>query len=179
MKSQYRRYRFVALVALATGLTDLSGNAMAQEARFQLHGGEVYDNQTHLTWQRCTYGTHYVAHSEGGDEFCVGPIHTMSPKEAYSLSVKSGWRLPTKAEFESLATPEHDTHAFGDAYYDEKIFMLDSGPSQTFWIVPPASGPAARPAVFFLDGDRGPTNDWAYIDYDDGGHPVLLVRDGR
>jgi hypothetical protein len=65
-------------------------------SRYVIKGGEVYDKETALTWQRCSVGQHW--REEGG---CAGVIKTFTFAEA--LRQGSGeWRVPTKAELRTL-----------------------------------------------------------------------------
>jgi hypothetical protein len=63
--------------------------------RYEVKGGEVYDKETNLTWQRCSVGQEW---KEGAG--CVGEIRELSRAEA--RKVPGNWRLPTKEELDSL-----------------------------------------------------------------------------
>lgn len=73
--------------------------------RLVIKGSEVYDNNTGLTWQRCSVGQHW---KEGVG--CAGEIKTFTFAEAQRQGGDE-WRVPTKKELRTLLNPEQgDNH---------------------------------------------------------------------
>lgn len=68
--------------------------------RFLVHGNEVYDKKTDLTWQRCNYGQTW----DEGPQWCRGVTKRLSMNQALAEVEKdrSGWRLPDIGEIISL-----------------------------------------------------------------------------
>jgi hypothetical protein len=68
--------------------------------RFVVHGNEVYDKKTDLTWQRCNYGETW----DEEDHWCKGVTRRLSMTQALAEVEKdqSGWRLPDIGEAMSL-----------------------------------------------------------------------------
>lgn len=81
-------------------------------SRYVMAGGEVYDTQTDLTWQRCSAGQNWM--DAGG---CAGEIEEFTWAQADDLA-GDGWRLPTKDELITLisqaCTPSVNPEAFPD-----------------------------------------------------------------
>lgn len=67
--------------------------------RFILNEGQAYDQETKLTWSRCSAGTNWKA-SEG----CVGAVKLMGLDAAlvYAHKFGAGWRVPTIDELYSI-----------------------------------------------------------------------------
>jgi hypothetical protein len=104
-----RRYWFL----LPLGFSILASHvALAGSPRYMVQGAVVYDRQTDLTWQRCTYGQHW---REGAG--CEGTPTRVTFDDARALA-KEGWRLPNLDELRSIvqlgATPTIDPVAFPD-----------------------------------------------------------------
>ncbi|WP_428035949.1 DUF1566 domain-containing protein [Amphritea sp.] len=68
-------------------------------SRFVLNGGEAYDQQTKLTWQRCSVGTTWTS-----DEGCVGKVKLLGLNKARQSAQQlgGGWRVPTIQELYSI-----------------------------------------------------------------------------
>ncbi len=130
-------------------------------SRFEIHGNEVYDTQTRLTWARCSVG------QEWKEGHCWGTIGRFSFQEAQQQAGK-GWRLPTKDELFSLVDsgrstfPTLDTTAFPDM--DELFPWYWSSTS---------NGDAIAWYVDFKDGYTS-----GFIS-DSSPFSVRLVRDGK
>lgn len=83
------------------------------DSRYVIHGAEVYDTQTKLTWARCSAGL------EWKDGRCVGTTGRFTFQDAQKLA-DGEWRVPTKDELASLIDPNRktfptlDTTAFPD-----------------------------------------------------------------
>ena len=78
--------------AMASAACDPRRSNSTPTSRYAIKGGEVLDQLTHLTWQRCSVGQHW--RQELG---CVGVIRQMAWTEAMTQAV-AGWRLPTLDE---------------------------------------------------------------------------------
>lgn len=80
-------------------------------SRYQIKGDEVYDTQTHLTWQRCTVDRHW---KNGAG--CVGTVRPMTLADAKRQG-RNGWRLPTADELRTLVADNCTEPAI-----NEKVF---------------------------------------------------------
>jgi hypothetical protein len=78
---------------------DSSQPTRTPTSRYVIKDGAVYDKKTDLTWQRCSIGQRWE--KEVG---CVGVITQMTWEEAKAASA-DGWRLPTRDELATLASP--------------------------------------------------------------------------
>ncbi len=125
--------------AIASAACDPHQNASTPTSRYTIHNGEVYDQLTHLTWQRCSVGQHWRA--ELG---CVGVIRQMTWGQAMSQAV-GGWRLPTVDELKSLIASNCSNPAINEEVFpDMELYKLwywsstDTGSS--VWYVAFGSG---------------------------------------
>jgi hypothetical protein len=66
--------------------------------RYEMNGAEVLDKETGLTWQRCSLGQKW---QEG--QGCVGTVQELNWRDA-AKQARSGWRLPTREELETLVS---------------------------------------------------------------------------
>ncbi|WP_322044222.1 DUF1566 domain-containing protein [Paraburkholderia sp. J67] len=68
--------------------------------RFVVHGNEVYDKKTDLTWQRCNYGETW----DEEEHWCKGVTKRLSMTQVLADVEKdqNGWRLPDIGEVMSL-----------------------------------------------------------------------------
>ncbi len=89
----------LALICAATTAhaaeTGCSFEPRIPATRYEINGGEVYDKEKNLTWQRCSLGQQW---KEGSG--CVGETREVSRAEANKVS--GNWRLPTKDELGTL-----------------------------------------------------------------------------
>ncbi|WP_090380187.1 DUF1566 domain-containing protein [Pseudomonas anguilliseptica] len=96
-------------------------------ARFVLKGGEVLDLQTHLRWQRCSFGMEWDG--LGG---CSGKQKLVTLKEAQrsAVALGDGWRLPSAVELHSLVDVSHS-----DVVIDTVVFPggVDQGEGAKYW----------------------------------------------
>jgi WD40 repeat protein len=93
--------------------------------RFIINGGEVYDTETNLTWQRCSVGLHW---EEGVG--CVGEAKNLFSFDEAQLQSYGDWRLPDKDELASLivnvkSSPMINQDAFPDMS-DDYLFYWSS-----------------------------------------------------
>ncbi len=132
--------------------------------RYVIKGGEVYDKETNLTWQRCSVGQHW--REEGG---CVGVIKTFTFTEA-QRQARGEWRVPTKAELRTLLAPKRadnppkpliDEVAFPDIDENQLLYWTDVPFDAQGWY------------IRFSDGYV------AYSAYRNFVAAVRLVRSGR
>ena len=65
--------------------------------RYQINGGQVFDTETKLTWQRCAVGQKW---QEGTG--CTGAPQEVSWAQAKKMG--GAWRLPTKDELLGLVS---------------------------------------------------------------------------
>jgi len=93
-------------VVLASGLMCVATGTLAAEctfepriptSRYEITGGQVFDKETKLTWQRCSMGQTWV---EGTG--CTGTPEELSWEQLKKLD--GAWRLPTKDELMSLVS---------------------------------------------------------------------------
>lgn len=84
-------------------IRDVGGRAaedLVPVSRYVIHGGEVFDQTTALTWQRCSVGQRW---EEGVG--CVGEVQQLTFDEAMQHACGE-WRVPTDAEFATLLIQE-------------------------------------------------------------------------
>ncbi len=86
------------------------GRDAMENSRYIIHGGEVFDKQTNLTWQRCSVGQRW---REGFG--CEGPVNFYYLKDAVRLG-DGVWRLPSENELLSLVDKNQKRNI------DEKVF---------------------------------------------------------
>lgn len=129
--------------------------------RYEIKGGEVYDNITKLTWQRCSVGLTW-----NGKE-CRGAIKTLTFAEAQNQA-NGEWRVPSKDELATLIDPHRrdfptiDLDAFPDL--DQQF--------PTYWSSTPTSDAGRAWDVRFEDGNV--TDDVSVRKY-----AVRLVHKGK
>ena len=70
-------------------------------ARFVIHGEEVYDTITDLIWQRCSVGRRWVVE----ESRCIGSVNVMTFRLAQRQGFAS-WRVPTQDELATLLDEE-------------------------------------------------------------------------
>ena len=75
----------------------------SEASRFVLNAGEAYDQQTKLTWSRCSAGTRWT---EGAG--CAGEVALLRLDEAkqFAQEMGGGWRLPSIVELHSIVEPQ-------------------------------------------------------------------------
>ncbi len=78
--------------------THMSRYAPTPTTRYVITGGKVYDQETHLTWQRCSVGQQW---KDGVG--CVGTIQQLTWDQAMNKA-GAGWRVPTVRELRSLVS---------------------------------------------------------------------------
>ena len=96
-------------LVLAAGLLSLADPSWAAcdkkketstpTSRYMLKGNEVFDTITKLTWQRCSLGQTW---QEG--KGCTGTVQQVNWDQQKALG-GDGWRVPTKDELTTLASP--------------------------------------------------------------------------
>jgi len=108
--SRLRNYimkRIITFLMLASWLTSSAVWAACDEnitesspsSRFVLNGGEAYDQQTKLTWNRCSVGTIWTS-----DAGCIGEVKLLGLDKAKQLAQElgGGWRVPAIEELYSI-----------------------------------------------------------------------------
>ncbi len=113
-------------LALVTGVLGgaASSWAGAPAGRYTAANETVYDNATHLTWQRATLGT-----------YTWGSASTAGTAQNYCATLAvagGGWRLPSRKE---LSTIVDFTAASGTATIDPTAFP--NTPATFFWAASP------------------------------------------
>lgn len=96
-------------------------------SRFVLNGGEAYDQQTGLTWSRCTAGSTWSS-----DAGCTGDAKLMRLDEAkqFAQEMGGGWRLPTIAELHSIVEPQCANPAINSTVFPA---VTDFGEGAPYW----------------------------------------------
>ncbi|WP_299197834.1 DUF1566 domain-containing protein [uncultured Amphritea sp.] len=99
--------RIITFLILASWLTSSVALAVCDKniaestpsSRFVLKGGEAYDQQTQLTWKRCSVGTTWTS-----DAGCIGKVKLLGLDKAKQLAqaLGGGWRVPTIQELYSI-----------------------------------------------------------------------------
>jgi hypothetical protein len=125
--------------AMASAACDPRQSNSTPTSRYAIKGGEVHDQLTHLTWQRCSVGQHW--RQELG---CVGVIRQMTWTEAMTQAV-AGWRLPTLDELKSLiasncANPAINEQVFPDMELYKLWYWSSTDTGSSVWYVAFGSG---------------------------------------
>ncbi len=145
--------------------------AHAVAPRWQVHGQQVTDAQTRLTWRRCVEGMRW----DGSTCTGVATRYTWSEALAHAqdAAAKSGlaWRVPNVKELESLVDtsvsyPSIDTTAFPGT--PTKYVLQNAWTSSPFSI-----GGATSDYAYFVDFGGA----IVYVARRDEGHVLRLVRD--
>jgi hypothetical protein len=103
-------------------------------SRYEIHGAEVYDRKTNLTWRRCSFGQHW---KDGLG--CVGVIRQITWQEAMNQA-RGIWRLPTVAELKTLiasncTNPAINEAAFPDMELDKLWYWTSTDTGSSVWYV--------------------------------------------
>jgi Protein of unknown function (DUF1566) len=123
-------------------------------SRFTLNGAEVLDQQTGLTWSRCSVGQSWDGST------CTGIASTMGHQDALThAKSQSGWRLPNVKELASLmdlscVNPAIDSVAF------------PATPAGNFWTATMSTwGNNAWSVGFYSGGSNVPVyaNNYFYV----------------
>ena len=128
-----------AASAIASAACDPQQKPSTPTSRYTIHDGEVYDQLTHLTWQRCSVGQRWM-----GALGCVGVIRQMTWNQAMAQAT-GNWRLPTADELRSLIASNCSHPAINEEVFpDMELYKLwywsstDTGSS--VWYVAFGSG---------------------------------------
>jgi hypothetical protein len=145
-----------ALAAFLPGLVYAAPNV-----RYEINGGEVYDKDQNLTWQRCSIGQKW---QEGTG--CTGIIKTFTFQDA-QRQAEGNWRVPTGEELAGLIDrgrqnfPTIDIEAFPDMNID----------IPTYWSSTPSDSNRSLDVRF--------TNGNVTDDINERRYAVRLVRNGK
>ena len=105
--------------------------------RFTLDDGVVFDEQTNLTWQRCSAGFEW-----DNQEGCIGRLRAMPLRYAKEYAEKAGdnWRLPTAEELYSLLENYSDPSQKSNPqcirpYINTRVFpkIKSTGEGAAYW----------------------------------------------
>jgi hypothetical protein len=159
-------YLILALVLCAgrdaRAVCDVKQPSAIPSSRYVLHGGQAYDTQTGLTWQRCSLGQTW---KEGSG--CVGEVKHLPWNDAVA-QVPAGWRLPTKDEIATLVSPACRRPALND-----EVFPNMDTENLWYWTGTPSNKSSFAWHIILDDGfvdGRGLRKD---------PHGVLLVHDDK
>lgn len=102
---------------------------VVENNRFVVSGGTVLDTQTNLRWQRCSFGSTWIAGKK-----CTGSIKKFSFPEARKMTDTvvglDVWRVPTKIELESIIDKSQP-----DFSIDRRIFPDVDENSFFYWTI--------------------------------------------
>lgn len=148
-----------AVLVAAMPLAQAACNDTSPNPRYVVNGGEVYDSQTNLTWQRCSVGQTW------GQDMCTGTVQGMTWDKA--VKQKNGaWRLPTRDELLTLVeTP------CGISKANRTIFPNMSDLLSMYW-----SATAEEKGLAWLVGVN---NASTFNGYRTSDNAVRLVRSGK
>jgi Protein of unknown function (DUF1566) len=118
--------------------------ASTPNPRYVIKGGEVYDKNTNLTWQRCSVGQEW---KEGTG--CTGTIKVFAFDQTQQLN-SGEWRVPTQDELASLMDHSHQDAQFPTI--DAVAFPGMSRDAPTYWSSTP-DGDARAWDARFAGGD--------------------------
>jgi hypothetical protein len=118
----------------ASASCDPKQSVQTPTSRYQIQGGEVYDTNTNLTWQRCSFGQRW---KQGLG--CVGVIRQIGWQEAMNQAT-GGWRLPTINELKTLiapacTNPAINEEAFPDMELDKLWYWTSTDTGTSVWYV--------------------------------------------
>jgi Protein of unknown function (DUF1566) len=116
--------------------------ASTPNPRYVIKGGEVYDKDTNLTWQRCSVGQDW---KEGAG--CTGTIKVFTFDQAQQQN-SGEWRVPTQDELASLI--DHSREEF--PMIDKEAFPGMNQSTPTYWSSTP-DGDARAWDARFIPGD--------------------------
>ncbi len=133
----------------------------ATDSHYVINGGEVYDKDSDLTWQRCSVGQRW---QDGAG--CSGDIQIFTFQDAQRQSERD-WRVPTKEELAELI--DHDRQDFPTIDQDAFPGMSEGRP--TYWTSTPNSADRSWD-VRFEDG-------YVTDDVNVRRFAVRLVRSGK
>ncbi|MCW8995761.1 MAG: DUF1566 domain-containing protein [Psychromonas sp.] len=101
--------------------------ASTSSPRFVLNGSEAYDQQTKLTWNRCSVGTTWTS-----DSGCIGEVKLLGLDQAKQFAQKlgGGWRVPTIEELFSIV----EKKCFNPTI-NSRVFptVIDFGEGAPYW----------------------------------------------
>lgn len=126
----------LALAGLALLVVPAAQAAAPSQAnsRYVIKGGEVYDTETDLTWQRCSVGLRLV---EGRG--CAGTAKKQLTFDEAQQQANGTWRVPNKDELASLIdkskSPTIDREAFPDMYEGRLYWSSTSDGASDGWLV--------------------------------------------
>ncbi len=151
----------VAQLAL-TPVAHAACNDTQPDTRYALNGAEVYDSKTNLTWQRCSLGQTW------SENKCTGSVTGMTWDQANKAaqSAKSGWRLPTRQELQSVLQ-----NTCGLSPGDKLVFPDLDIMYSTYW-----SATTSEPALAWLVGFN---NASTFNGFRTAPNAVRLVRTGK
>ena len=141
--------------------------APTANSRYVIKGGEVYDQKSNLTWQRCSVGQRWAEGTQ-----CVGLVKTFTFDEAQRQG-DGTWRVPTKKKLVTLIDRNRNA-AQHKTTIDEIAFPNMDLASLRYW----TSTSYDATDAWFVDFGVGD------IDYlsnygRSGSYAVRLVRSGK
>ena len=131
---------------------------------YEIHGAEVYDVESGVTWQRCSVGQTWAA-TKG----CIGPVRLFSFDDAQRLG-GGVWRLPTNIELAKLIDHARAFQELRPTLHVEAF--PDTDPEKLWYWTSTSDGPYVAWYASFVDGRFS-------LDGRNFQYAVRLVRDGR
>jgi hypothetical protein len=131
----------------------------AEPARYVTEGGQVYDRETNLTWDRCSIGQTWATAG------CSGTVLLLTWDQA-AKHATGGWRLPSQSELESLVVA-----ACRNPAIDENLFPNLGAGKYWYWSSSALTATSAW-VVYFGSGTASPIGH-AFT------NAVRLVQSGR
>jgi hypothetical protein len=138
---------------------------------FEVHGAEVYDPVTNLTWKRCSVGQKYTGSG------CEGSVAAFK----WDVAQRTGddtWRVPTEKELVTLLDPERVDKKLSPAV-DPTFFPGFEKVGSPYWTSSHSNGMTAWYVRFAQGTGVMGADPGSYRQAEFNEYSVHLVRPGR
>lgn len=127
-------YLVSSVCFLLAGLAQAEcSTAPPTSGRLAVDGGEVYDNETDLTWARCSVGMNWV-----DGKGCIGVAARGTWKAANGVPWTEGWRIPSPEELQTILSKNCDNPSIDDRLFPKTVsdwYWTNRGDGSGCWSV--------------------------------------------